>query len=165
MRSITQRSEHTPKKRVAFVLKHPSSRLITGEMKTSLRGNSSAGQGSRRAAKALLGKHSCANSFAKCERWNQRCRQPQTYVSVRYVPVTGKTASMPVQCAPSRFATLNSFSLSPVQFSCSSLAANKCRPPTTPYWLVGKSLLCESQNIDDAGVATAGQHDQSLAMC
>ena len=33
---------------------------------------------------------------------------------------------------------------------------------TPVHWLVGKSLLCESQNIDDAGVATAGQHDQAL---
>src|SRR5262245_36587231 len=43
------------------------------------------------------------------------------------------TASIPVQWAPSRLATLNSFSLSPVQFSCLSLAANRCSPPTTAY--------------------------------
>src|SRR5580704_10466530 len=38
---------------------------------------------------------------------------------------------MPVQCAPIRFATLNSFSLSAVQFSCSSVAGKRCNPPTT----------------------------------
>src|SRR5207248_10473304 len=59
-----------------------------------------------------------------------------TIADLRVSPARSRrryTASMPVQCAPSKFATLNSFSLSPVQFSCSSLAANRCRPPTTPY--------------------------------
>src|SRR5262245_36587230 len=39
-----------------------------GETNRARRGNSSAGQGSRRVNKALFGKHACANSFTECER-------------------------------------------------------------------------------------------------